>query len=132
MGGRNMKKKVIETPKAPRAIGPYSQAIQAGPFVFISGQIPIDPSTGELVTGEIRQQTRQVMENIRQILESQGLTMQAVVKATIFLRNMAHFSQVNEVYGTYFPAEPPARSTIEVSNLPRNADIEIEAVAFSH
>lgn len=126
-----MKKKVIETPQAPRAIGPYSQAIQAGPFVFVSGQIPIDPSTGELVTGEIRQQTRQVLENIRQILESQGLTMQAVVKATIFLRNMTHFSQVNEVYGTYFPAEPPARSTIEVFNLPRNLDIEIEAIAFT-
>jgi 2-iminobutanoate/2-iminopropanoate deaminase len=126
-----MKKKVIETPKAPRAIGPYSQAIQAGPYVFISGQIPIDPSTGELVPGEIRQQTRQVLENIRQILESQGLTMQAVVKATIFLRNMDHFSQVNEVYAAYFPADPPARSTVEVARLPKNVDIEIEAVAFT-
>ncbi len=126
-----MKKKVIHTPTAPNAIGPYSQAILAGNLIFISGQIPIDPATGDLVDGDIRQQTRQVLENIKHILESQGLTLDQVVKTTIFLRNMAHFSQVNEVYGTYFPAEPPARSTIEVSNLPRNVDIEIEAVAFT-
>ena len=126
-----MKKKVIHTQKAPNAIGPYSQAVQAGPFVFISGQIPIDPSTGELVTGEIRQQTRQVLENIRQILESQGLTLDQVVKTTIFLKDLGNFVPVNEVYATYFPDDPPARSTVEVSRLPKNVDIEIEAIAFS-
>ena len=125
-----MKKKRIQTEKAPRAIGPYSQAIQAGPFVFVSGQIPIDPSTGELVGGEIRQQTRQVLENIKNILESQGVAMEQVVKTTIFLKDTGNFSQVNEVYAIYFPSDPPARSTVEVARLPRNVDIEIEAIAF--
>lgn len=125
-----MKKERIQTEKAPKAIGPYSQAIEAGPFVFVSGQIPIDPSTGELVGGEIRQQTRQVLENIKNILESQGLAMEQVVKTTIFLKDMGNFGQVNEVYATYFPSDPPARSTVEVARLPRNVDIEIEAIAF--
>ena len=125
-----MKKKRIQTEKAPRAIGPYSQAIQAGPFVFVSGQIPIDPSTGELVGGEILQQTRQVLENIKNILESQELAMEQVVKTTIFLKDMGNFSHVNEVYATYFPSDPPARSTVEVARLPRDVDIEIEAIAF--
>jgi len=125
-----MKKRRIQTEKAPRAIGPYSQAIQAGPFVFVSGQIPIDPSTGELVGGEIRQQTRQALENIKNILESQGLAMEQVVKTTLFLKDMGNFSYVNEVYATYFPSDPPARSTVEVARLPRDVDIEIEAIAF--
>ena len=127
-----MKKRVIQTDKAPKAIGPYSQAVQAGSFVFISGQIPIDPATGELVGGEIQQQTRQVMENIKQILESQRLGFADVVKTTIFLKDMGAFSQVNEVYGSYFPGEPPARSTIEVAKLPKNAEIEIETIALFH
>jgi len=126
-----MKKKVIQTEKAPKAIGPYSQAIQAGPFVFLSGQIPINPGTGELIGGDIRQQARQVLENLKQILESQGLAMQDVVKTTIFLKDMEHFHQVNEIYATYFPTSPPARSTIEIARLPRNVDIEIEAIALS-
>jgi 2-iminobutanoate/2-iminopropanoate deaminase len=126
-----MKKKVIQTEKAPKAIGPYSQAIQAGSFLFISGQIPIDPSTGELVGGDIRQQARQVLENVKHLLESQGLSLQQVVKTTIFLKDMGSFNQVNEVYATYFPAEPPARSTIQVAKLPRNVDIEIEAIAIA-
>ena len=125
-----MKKKVVHTEKAPKAIGPYSQAIQAGPFLFVSGQIPIDPSTGELAGGDIRQQTRQVLENIKNILASQGLAMERVVKTTIFLRDMGNFSQVNEVYATYFLSEPPARSTVEVAKLPKNVDIEIEVIAF--
>jgi 2-iminobutanoate/2-iminopropanoate deaminase len=100
--------------------------------VFISGQIPIDPATGELVGGEIQQQTRQVMENIKQILESQRLGFADVVKTTIFLKDMGAFSQVNEVYGSYFPGEPPARSTIEVAKLPKNAEIEIETIALFH
>ena len=125
-----MKKKVIQTEKAPKAIGPYSQAIQAGNFLFLSGQIPLDPKTGELVKGDIRKQTQQVLENIKGILESQGLGMENVVKSTIFLKDIANFNQVNEVYATYFPSSPPARSTVEVTKLPRDADIEIEALAI--
>lgn len=125
-----MKKKVIQTEKAPRAIGPYSQAIQAGNFLFLSGQIPLDPKIGELVKGDIRQQTQQVLENIKGMLESQKLGMEDVVKVTIFLRNIGDFNQVNEVYGTYFPSSPPARSAIGVAALPRDADIEIEAIAL--
>ncbi len=125
-----MKKTVVQTDKAPKAIGPYSQAIRAENFLFLSGQIPLDPKTGELVKGDIRQQTRQVLENIKGVLESQNLGMEDVVKVTIFLKNVVDFSQVNEVYGTYFPSSPPARSTIGVGGLPRNADIEIEAIAL--
>jgi len=126
---RDMTKKVIQTDKAPKAIGPYSQAIQAGNFLFLSGQIPLNPKTGELIQGDIREQTQQVLENIKRILESQGLRMENMVKSTIFLKDIANFNQVNEVYGNYFPSSPPARSTVEVSKLPRNAEIEIEAIA---
>ncbi len=125
-----MKKKVIQTEKAPKAIGPYSQAIQAGSFLFLSGQIPLDPKTGELVQGDIRQQTRQVLENIKGVLESERLGMENVVKVTIFLKDIGNFSQVNEVYATYFPSSPPARSTVGVAKLPRDVEIEIEAIAF--
>jgi 2-iminobutanoate/2-iminopropanoate deaminase len=125
-----MKKKVIQTVKAPKAIGPYSQAIQAGNFLFLSGQIPLDPASGELVKGDIREQTRRVLENLKGVLESQDLGMEDVVKVTIFLKDMGNFSQVNEVYGTYFASSPPARSTVEVARLPRDADIEIEAIAL--
>jgi 2-iminobutanoate/2-iminopropanoate deaminase len=124
-----MKKKVIQTEKAPKAIGPYSQAIQVGNFLFLSGQIPLDPKTGELVKGDIRQQTQQVLENIKGVLESQKLGMEDMVKVTIFLKDIGNFNQVNEVYATYFPSSPPARSTVEVAKLPRDADIEIEAIA---
>ena len=125
-----MKKQVIKTEKAPKAIGPYSQAIQAGNFLFLSGQIPLDPKTGELVKGDIQQQTQQVLENIKGVLESQKLRMENVVKMTIFLKDIGNFNQVNEVYATYFPSSPPARSTVEVTRLPRDAEIEIEAVAL--
>jgi 2-iminobutanoate/2-iminopropanoate deaminase len=127
---RVMKKKVIQTEKAPKAIGPYSQAIQAGNFLFISGQIPLDPKTGDLMKGDIHKQTQQVLENIKGVLESQGLGMENVVKATLFLKDIANFNQVNEAYATYFPSSPPARSTVEVAKLPRDADIEIEAIAL--
>ena len=125
-----MKKKVIQTEKAPKAIGPYSQAIRSGNFLFLSGQIPLNPKTGELIGGDIRQQTQQVLENIKGVLESQKLGMEDVVKVTIFLRNMGDFNQVNEVYGTYFPSSPPARSTVAVAGLPRDVEIEIEAIAL--
>ncbi len=125
-----MKKKVIQTEMAPKAIGPYSQAIQAGNFLFLSGQIPLDPKTGELVKGDIRQQTQRVLENIKGVLESQKLGMENVVKVTIFLKDIGNFNQVNEVYATYFPSSPPARSTVGVEKLPRDADIEIEVIAL--
>jgi len=126
------KKRVIQTEKGPKAIGPYSQAIEAGDLLFLSGQIPIDPKTGELIMGDIRKQTQQVLENIKGILESQRRGMEDVVKVTIFLKDMGNFSQVNEVYATYFPSSPPARSTVEVAKLPRDVDIEIEAIALTH
>ena len=127
-----MKKKVIQTEKAPKAIGPYSQAIQAGNFIFLSGQIPLDPKTGELIKGDIGQQARQVLENIKGVLESQKLGMEDVVKVTIFLKDIGNFNEVNEVYATYFPSSPPARSTLEVAKIPRDAAIEIEAIALIH
>lgn len=125
-----MKKRVIQTEKAPKAIGPYSQAIQGGNLLFLSGQLPFDPVTGELVKGDIRQQTQRVLANLKGVLESQKLGMEDVVKVTIFLKDMGNFGQVNEVYATYFPSSPPARSTVEVARLPRDADIEIEAIAI--
>ena len=126
-----MKKKVIQTERAPKAIGPYSQAIRAGNFLFLSGQIPLDPKTGELVKGDIRQQTQQVLENIKGILNSLNSGMEDVVKVTIFLKDIGKFNQVNEVYSPYFPSSPPARSTVEVARLPRDAEIEIEAIALA-
>jgi len=122
-------KRIIETQMAPKAIGPYSQAIRAGGFLFLSGQIPIDPKNGELAKGDIRQQTKQVLDNLKSILNSQKLEMKDLVKVTIFLKDMGNFSQVNEVYATYFLSSPPARSTVEVARLPRDAEIEIEAIA---
>ena len=125
-----MKKKVIQTDKAPKALGPYSQAIQAGNLLFLSGQIPIDPATGELVAGDIAEKTRRVMENIKAVLESQGLSMEDVVKSTVFLKSINDFARFNEVYATYFRFAPPARSTVEVSRMAKDADIEIEMIAM--
>ena len=125
-----MKKKVIQTDKAPKALGPYSQAIQAGNLLFLSGQIPIDPATGELVEGDIADKTRRVMENIKAVLESQGLNMEDVVKSTVFLKNINDFGRFNEIYATYFRSAPPARSTVEISRMAKDADIEIEMIAM--
>ena len=124
-------KKVIETDMAPKAIGPYSQAIQAGDLIFVSGQIPIDPVTGKRVEGGIEDQTRRVLDNIKGLLDSQGSGMVDVIKVTIFLKDMSDFSRVNEIYATYFPSSPPARSTVEVARLPRDVLIEIEAIALA-
>ena len=124
-------KKVIETDMAPKAIGPYSQAIRAGDLIFLSGQIPIDPVTGKTVEGGIDDQTRRVLDNIKGLLASQGSAMDDVVKVTIFLKDMSDFNRVNEIYATYFPSSPPARSTVEVARLPRDVLIEIEAVALA-
>lgn len=123
-----MSKQVISTDRAPGAIGPYSQAIRSGDLLFCSGQIPLTPS-GELVSGDVKTQTKQVMENVVGLLGSVGLTPEAIVKTTIFLSSMDHFGAVNEVYGSYFPADPPARSTVAVLGLPRGVDVEIECIA---
>lgn len=122
-------KKVVSTDKAPAAIGPYSQAIVVGDFMFASGQIPIDPATGELVEGGIEAQATQSMENVKNILAAEGLTFDNVVKTTIFLKDMGDFAKVNEIYGKYFTSEPPARSCFEVGKLPKDAMIEIEVIA---
>ena len=122
-------KKVINTNNAPAPIGPYSQAVEAGNFVFISGQIPLDPSSGELVSENIKAETVQVMTNIKAVLSQAGLSFDHVVKTTIFLTDMNTFSQVNEVYGTYFTGQFPARETVQVSALPKNVNVEISVIA---
>ena len=120
----------VSTPDAPRAIGPYSQAIRAGQFLFLSGQIPLDPATGEVVPGDVRAQTRRVLDNISGVLAAADVSMDAVVKTTVFLIDLADFSAMNEVYATAFDAPAPARSTVEVSRLPRDVRVEIEAIAL--
>ncbi|MBL0226491.1 MAG: RidA family protein [Geobacteraceae bacterium] len=124
-----MKLKAISTKNAPAAIGPYSQAIQAGNLLFCSGQIPLDPATGEVVDGDIRRQAEQVMENISSVLTEAGAGFGDVVKATVFLVEMSDFSAVNEVYGRFFSDHKPARSTVAVKALPRGVGVEIEVVA---
>jgi len=122
-------KKVISTDKAPKAIGPYSQAILAGDFVFISGQIPVDPESGE-VKIDIKEATKQVIKNIGAILEELGLTLDSIVKTTVFLTSMEDFKEFNEAYEAFFKKDPPARSTVAVKELPRGVRLEIEAIAF--
>jgi len=125
-----MIKEIIKTDKAPAAIGPYSQAVKSGGFIFISGQIPLDPATGNVVEGGIKEQTERVMKNLEAVLEAAGTDIKAVVKTTIFLTNLSDFATVNEIYGAYFNENPPARATVEVSSLPKGVEVEIEAVAL--
>jgi 2-iminobutanoate/2-iminopropanoate deaminase len=125
-----MEKKAVLTDHAPKPIGPYSQAIQAGPWVFCSGQIALDPMTGTLKAMDVESQTVQVLENLQAVLSAAGCGMENVVKTTIFLKSMNDFPKVNEIYGKYFTGVTPARSTVEVSRLPRDVVVEIEAVAF--
>jgi 2-iminobutanoate/2-iminopropanoate deaminase len=120
----------VATPGAPAAIGPYSQAIIAGGFVFASGQIAIDPRTGTTLNTDIRAETRQVLDNLSAVLEAAGTSLDAVVKTTVFLKDMADFAAMNEVYGRYFPGTPPARSTVQAAGLPRDVRVEIDAVAL--
>jgi len=120
----------IQTNNAPAAIGPYSQAIKANGFVFVSGQIPINPETGDFVSGGIAEQTEQVFKNLKAVLEASGSSLDQVVKTTVFLADMKEFSGMNEVYATFFSGPPPARATVAAAGLPRDARVEIELVAL--
>jgi 2-iminobutanoate/2-iminopropanoate deaminase len=125
-----MERTVVSTPNAPAAIGPYSQGIVAqGTMVFTAGQVGFDPASGALVAGDVKAQTRRALENVKAILEKGGATLQSVVKTTVFLKEMGEFAAMNEVYAEFFPAPAPARSTVEVARLPRDARVEIEAIA---
>jgi 2-iminobutanoate/2-iminopropanoate deaminase len=122
-------KKIISTNEAPAAIGPYSQAVRSGRFLFCSGQIPLDPKSGQIVSGDIATQTRRALDNIAAVLRAEGVTFDNVVKTTIFLTDLGDFQTVNEIYGSYFKQNPPARSTVQVSALPKGASVEIEIIA---
>jgi 2-iminobutanoate/2-iminopropanoate deaminase len=123
-------KTVISTAEAPTAVGPYSQAIAAGPLVFCSGQIPLEPSTGTLVEGDVSSQTERVLQNLAAVLRAHGLGMEHVVKTTVFMTDLARFGEMNAAYAKHFPVDPPARSTIQVAALPKGANVEIEAIAL--
>src|ERR1051325_10177531 len=124
-------REIIKTKRAPEAIGPYSQAVRAGEFVFASGQIPIDPATGQFVAGGIAEQTEQVLRNLSAVLEAAGTGLDRVVKTTVYLADMDDFAAMNEVYGRYFAADAPARATVEAARLPRDARVEIEVIALA-
>jgi 2-iminobutanoate/2-iminopropanoate deaminase len=123
-------REAVSTPNAPKAIGPYSQAIKANGFVFVSGQVAFDPATGNLISGGIEQQTEQVIKNLSAILQAAGTGLDKVVKTTVFLKNMSEFAQMNEVYAKFFKSSPPARSTVEVARLPRDVSVEIDVIAL--
>jgi 2-iminobutanoate/2-iminopropanoate deaminase len=124
-------KKIISTTEAPAAVGPYSQAVRAGSTIYCAGQIPLDPKSGQIVSQDISEQTRRVLDNVTAILRAEGLTFENIVKTTIFLTDLADFQTVNEVYGSYFEKDPPARSTVQVAALPKGARVEIEVIAVA-
>ena len=124
-----MKRKIIHTKKAPQPIGAYSQGVLSGDTLYISGQVPIDPGTGNLVGGDFKKSARQVLENIRGILEAAGMSFEDIVKTTVFLKDLNDFADLNEIFHEYFQSEPPARSAIEAGRLPKDVPLEIEAVA---
>ncbi len=126
-----MQKTVISTNNSPAAIGPYSQAIRFNELVFVSGQIPIDPESGKVIKGNIKEQTKQVLENLKNILQAGGSSLPNVLRTTIFLSDMDDYAMVNETYAQYFESSPPARSTVQVSRLPKNVHIEIDAIAYA-
>jgi 2-iminobutanoate/2-iminopropanoate deaminase len=125
-----MKREIIQTPDAPAAVGPYSQAVKAGGFLFCAGQIPLDPATGELVPGDVTAQTERVLQNARAVLTAAGSSLDRVVKTTVFLQDMADFAAMNAVYAGHFPTAPPARSAVQVAALPKGALVEIEVIAL--
>jgi 2-iminobutanoate/2-iminopropanoate deaminase len=127
----NEMREIISTNDAPSAIGPYSQAVRANGLIFISGQIPIDPATGNIVTGDIQRQTERVMQNLGNILKAAGSGFDKVLKTTVYLKNMSEFAQMNEVYGKSFPTDPPARATVEVARLPKDVLVEIDLIALA-
>ncbi len=124
-------KEAVHTDRAPNPIGPYSQGIRANGFIFLAGQVALDPKSGELISGDVRQQTERTLENLKGVLEAAGANLNHVVKVTIFLKNMSDFAGMNEIYARYFPKVPPARSTVEAARLPKDALVEIELIAVS-
>ncbi len=126
-----MKKEIISTEKAPAAIGPYSQGIRVGDFIYTSGQLPIDMKTAELVTDDIKKATKASLDNVKNILEKAGSSMEKVIKTTVFLKDIGDFAAMNEVYGSYFPEEAPARSCVQVAKLPKDAPVEVEVIALA-
>jgi 2-iminobutanoate/2-iminopropanoate deaminase len=123
-------KERVQTDNAPKAIGPYSQAIKANGLVFASGQVPIDPATGEIIQGSIAEQTERVFENLKAVLDAAGTSLEKVVKTTVFLADLTDFAEMNAAYATFFGDQPPARSTVEVSRLPKDARVEIDLIAL--
>lgn len=124
-------RETVSTSKAPGAIGPYSQAVKTESFLFLSGQVALNPESGQLVGGDIKAQTEQVLKNLKAVLEAAGSSLSAVVKTTVFLADMDDFAAMNEVYGRFFSADPPARATVEAARLPKEARVEIEAIALA-
>ena len=124
-------KEVVATQKAPQAIGPYSQAIKANGFIFASGQIPLDPISGQLIQGDVAAQTERVLNNVEEVLVAAGSSLARVVKTTVFLKNMSEFAAMNEVYARFFSQQPPARSTVEAARLPKDVLVEIEVIALA-
>jgi 2-iminobutanoate/2-iminopropanoate deaminase len=124
-------KQIVSSAHAPQAIGPYSQAVIHNGLAYLSGQIPIDPATGEVVTGEIKMQTKRVLENLKAVLEACGSSLDRVLKTTVYLKDMNQFPDMNAVYGEYFVSDPPARATVEVARLPKNVLVEIDAIAIA-
>ncbi len=122
-------KTIISTERAPKAIGPYSQAVVSNGWAFLSGQIPLDPSTNQIVTGDIAAQTERVLENLKSVLEAAGSSLERVVKTTVYLKDMGEFAKMNEVYGRYFANNAPARATVEAARLPRDVSVEIDCIA---
>ena len=122
-------KQAVSSPDAPKAIGPYSQAVRAGQLLFLSGQVPLDPATGEIVSGDIAEQTRRVFENLAAVLKAGGRSLSDVVRTTVFLADMNDFAEVNKVYGSYFSEPYPARATVQVARLPKDARVEIDLIA---
>ncbi len=124
-------RELISTDRGPQAIGPYSQAIKANGFIFVSGQIPLDPRTQQMVEGDVARQTERVLENLKGIVEGAGSSLDRVVKTTVYLKDLGDFAAMNEVYGRYFSSSPPARATVEVARLPKDARVEIELIALA-